>query len=86
MLRLPNRDSHIRELFDMNDLVSLASPENRMKLPTFREALVSAKRTLAGDKAIRAVHTLTLRANGELWLMKVGPRGGWKVLWNFGQL
>lgn len=85
-LRLPLTGTATRDLIDTRHLAEIASPANRMKLPTFREALAAAKRTMSADKAIRAVHTYCLRANGELWLVRVGPRGGWKKQWNFGAL
>lgn len=86
MLRLPPQDSTIRECFDMAHLAEIVAPENRLKLQTFREALSNAKSFFAQNKGVKVVNSVTLRANGELWLIQVGPRGGWKVLWNFGQL
>jgi hypothetical protein len=86
MLRLPPQDSAIRECFDTAHLAELCAPENRLKLPTFREALSNAKAFFLENKSVRNVNSVTLRADGELWLIQVGPRGGWKVLWNFGQL
>lgn len=78
MLRLPAPGTAARELFTPADLV------DPRKLPTFREALRNAVTFMKAEKGVRAVHTLTMRANGEIWLMRVGPRGGWTCLWNFG--
>lgn len=86
MLRLPPRDSAIRECFDTAHLAELCAPENRLKLPTFREAKVNAREFFLKNKGVKQVNTITLRADGELWLIQIGPRGGWKVLWNFGVL
>jgi hypothetical protein len=86
MLRLPPQDSKVRECFDLSHLAEMCAPENRLKLPTFRQALTNAKSFFGQNKGVKVVNSVTLRANGELWLIQVGPRGGWKVLWNFGQL
>lgn len=85
-LILPPQTHAARELIDMGLLASLGEVENRMKLPTLREAKASAARTFAGDRAIRQVNTLVLRADGNLELIGFGPRGGRKTLWKFGQL
>jgi len=78
MLNFPIKTSELRDLFDVSDLVSWRT------LPTFPQALRGARATVAGDPAIAAVNSICLRANGDVWLIKVGPRGGWRRLWNFG--
>ncbi|WP_174834415.1 hypothetical protein [Staphylococcus aureus] len=85
-LILPPQTHAARELIDMGLLASLGEVENRMKLPTLREAKASAARTFAGDRAVRQVNMLVLRADGNLELIGFGPRGGRKTLWKFGQL
>lgn len=85
-LILPPQTHAARELIDLGLLASLGEVENRMKLPTLREAKASAARTFAGDRAIRQVNMLVLRADGKLELIGFGPRGGRKTLWKFGQL
>lgn len=85
-LILPPQTHAARELIDLGLLASLGEVENRMKLPTLREAKASAARTFAGDRAVRQVNMLVLRADGNLELIGFGPRGGRKTLWKFGQL
>ena len=85
-LILPPQTHAARELIDLGLLASLGEVENRMKLPTLREAKASAAWTFAGDRAIRQVNMLVLRADGNLELIGFGPRGGRKTLWKFGQL
>lgn len=85
-LILPPQTHAARELIDLGLLASLGEVENRMKLPTLREAKASAARSFAGDRAIRQVNMLVLRADGNLELIGFGPRGGRKTLWKFGQL
>ena len=52
---------------------------------TFAEARQAAKRTFANCSGINKVNTLTIRADGSIHLIEWGPRGGKKVLWNFGK-
>jgi hypothetical protein len=85
-LSLPLSDNPIRALFDVAHLAELADFANRSKLRGFRETILSARRIMTDDKTVRAVHSVCLRADGELWLIRVGPKGGCKKVWNFGKL
>jgi hypothetical protein len=85
MLRLPVIGNKTRELIDLEFLGSLASAETRLKLPTFRQSLASARTYLSAEKGVRSINSYTLRADGELWLIQVS-RKSWKCLWNFGAL
>lgn len=85
-LRLPSQDHAARELIDLHQLASLGDAQNRRKLLTLQQAKASAARTFAGDRAIRRVNMLVLRADGTLELIGFGPRGGRQTLWKFGQL
>ena len=67
---------------DMSRVAELLNPANVAMLPHFQEALRSARKNFpAGAKS---VVTICLRADDERWLIAVGPRGGWRRLWNFG--
>ncbi len=77
MLSLPLTSSPLRELFELATLVDY------QKLPDFRRA-VSACRNTVQQRGIRSVHSVCMRAAGEIVLIKVGKRGGVKQLWNFG--
>lgn len=67
---------------DMAHLVEILDPRNVAKLPDFRGAISSSRKSFpAGAKSVNIV---CLRANDERWLISIGPRGGWKFLWNFG--
>lgn len=47
-------------------------------LPFKGPALISARRTIAENKAIRAIHILVRRADtDEVELLRVGRKGGW---------
>ena len=86
MLSLPLSSSPLRQLFDVADLAAMAAPQNRERLTSFRQVLQSAKSFFAGETSAKAVNYVTLRANGELWLVEVKRSGAWRKLWNFGQL
>lgn len=86
-LSLPLPGHPARELIDIQALaeaVGDGSPKNFAKFPTLPEATRKARDYLAAEKAARAVHTIVLRADGTLKLMRFGPRGGRSVVWNFG--
>jgi hypothetical protein len=85
-LTLPPQTHAARELIDLAQLASLGDVQNRLKLPTLQQAKASASRTFAGDRAIRRVNLLVIRADGTLELIGFGPRGGRQTLWKFGQL
>ncbi|NOY60280.1 MAG: hypothetical protein GXO75_15325 [Calditrichaeota bacterium] len=78
MLRLPQQNSPLRKLFSIDDLLA-------DRFPTFREAKLSAQKMFKSDPAIKAVNIILQRANGEIWLVKFGPKSGWKKIWNFGK-
>jgi len=73
----------IREKFDMMDLAE-------KRWITLKDARNSARNTFENIKlkgvpgSIRALFYLVLRANGDVHLMRFGPRGGKSTLWNFG--
>jgi len=75
-LSLPTSDE-LKEMFDIIDLV------NYQALPSFRQALDACRSTVS-HKGVKSAQALTLRADGEVWLIQVGKRGGWKKLWSFG--
>lgn len=90
--KLPMRGTEAREMIDIDHLASLGAIEELMKLPTLHQAARQAEkffqehRDAHGGKVGRGtrVNYLVLRANGELQLVQFGPRGGHKVIWNFG--
>lgn len=86
MLSLPLASSPLRQLFDVADLAEMAAPKNRHQLPTFRQTVESAKSFFAGEPSAKSLAAVTLRANGELWLVEVKRSGAWRRRWNFGQL
>jgi aspartate ammonia-lyase len=77
-LLLPPLNSPLRDLFEVSMLADY------MKLPNFRQALTDARAYMKAEKAVRSVYVLCIRANGDIELLRVGPRGGWKPLFNFG--
>jgi hypothetical protein len=76
---LPPLPHPSRRFFDPADLA--AKLENRT-IEFFRNALAKARQDVqSGHKA--PIHFLSARADGQIWLCAVGPRGGWKKVWNF---
>ena len=68
---------------DLETLAEQLNPANVGKLPDFREAVCKARKNFpAGAKAVMMV---CLRGDDERWLISVGPRGGWRKIWNFGR-
>ena len=79
MLSLPLSDSPLREMFDVEQLAY-------RKWTTLADAKASAKRTFERHgSAIRSVCFIVLTATDAVQLVQIGPRGGSKVLWNFGK-
>lgn len=85
-LLLPPTDHYARPLVDVADLAEMCSPQNRMKLPRYCDAKVAAAAYFKADPAAKRVHVVTLRMDGQLQLIAFGPKGGHKVVWNFGKL
>ncbi|MCW2764017.1 MAG: hypothetical protein JWR85_4218 [Marmoricola sp.] len=53
------------------------------KLCGFRDALMGARAYLQREKAAKDISVLCLRANGNIWLIKV-TREAWSKRWDFG--
>jgi len=77
MLHLPLSDSPLRECFDIQDLAD-------RRFVTLADAKASAKSTCWDG--VRSVMFIVLRADDKVQLISIGPRGGRKVLWNFGKI
>lgn len=83
--RLPRPCTVAREaLGELSDVAEILNPANIERLPEFSTALRNARRFLATEPAAKRVNIICLRADDQRWLISVGPRGGWKRLWNFG--
>ena len=81
--RLPSETHPSCAYFDMASLAEMLAPANVARLPTFSQAR-AAGRKQAGVGNVQAVTYVCMRSNDDRVLVKVGPRGGWKQLWNFG--
>lgn len=85
MLKLPPRNHPARQLFDVNDLAERASPENRGKLPTLREARKQAEEAFKAAEPPRTITYIVLRATGDIHLVSFGRKGRMRIEWMFGQ-
>jgi hypothetical protein len=87
MFSIPPVNHPAREAMgDMAHLAELLDPANIGKLPMMAQALSQGRRAIAEAKgAVKSVNYICLRADtAERWLISIGPRGGWRKLWNFG--
>lgn len=84
--RIPTADHPAREfLGDMAHVADVLNPANLSRMATFSDALRSARKSFEAEPAQRAVYVICLRCeNDERWLIRVGKRGGWRKIWNFG--
>ncbi len=71
-------NNKLREMFQVSDLVEYKN------LPDFRQAL-SIGQKAASSPIASSANCLAVRADGQIWLIQVGPKGGWERLWNFGK-
>lgn len=84
-LRLPSVNSPLREFFSVErDLVPFAK---LLQLPSFTNAVRGGRKMMAapGNGSIASIQSLCMRASGEVCLIRIGPKGGVKQLWNFGR-
>lgn len=52
------------------------------RLPFFRETLLCSADTNT-RLGSRSFASICLRADGQIWLVSFGKKGGWRKLWNF---
>lgn len=83
-LRFPPRDSHLNEMFRVEDIQEVI--QGRGIATTLNEAKSQGVRTCRANPTIRSVVFLVLRHNDDLQLVQIGRRGGVTVLWNFGRV
>jgi hypothetical protein len=81
--RLPLTNSPAREAMgDIAHVAEVLNPANLHRLVDFSTALRNARRNFPASA--KSVNLICLRSDDERWLISVGPRGGWKKIWNFG--
>lgn len=83
--KLPAADSKLRELFTVEQLVEYGT--RKTLPPTLAETRAAARKTFEiGGGAIHSITSFVLRADDRLQLVTIGPKGGYRVRWNFGKL
>lgn len=82
---LPPVGSVAREAIggDASRIAVVLDPRNIGRLPETREAVKNGAATCQRT-GCRFVYAVVLRGDDERWLIRVGPRGGWRKMWNFG--
>src|ERR1700690_1845153 len=69
MLTLPPSNSPLRELFAVEDLIKF-DPASTKPAPTFFDASATAKMSFALDTSVESIHSICVRANGNIELVK----------------
>lgn len=84
---LPPVDSELREAFQMEDLIAIH--RGQYVPPVLAEAKALAREAFERFKGAaikpKALIYFVLRGDDNIELISIGPRGGWKRLWRFGQ-
>ena len=83
-LRLPLAGSPERALFEVSDLV--AAHERGYAGMEYRAVIGRAKAYIQSEPNAISLNVLTLRANGELWLVEVYKDSTVLLRWNFGNV
>lgn len=87
MLKFPPADHIAAGAYAPEDLQAIAS--GQFFPPDLQQAKRLAREAFGRYHGARimpkALIYLVLRADDQIDLISVGPRGGWKVLWSFGQ-
>jgi hypothetical protein len=86
MFRLPPTNHAAREAMgDIRHVAEMLDYRNVGKLPGILKARRDALAYLAAEPRATAVNAIIIRADtAERWLVRIGRRGGWRKLWNFG--
>lgn len=82
---LPPRDSELRELFEIRDVVKIGENPRDRWVPSTEEATTRGRDMLTRDPVMSAVHFLAKTEDGRLVLFKVG-RTMTGYLWDFGAM
>ena len=78
---LPAVGTEARDALDLHHFVEMVTSK---RFVTLAETRASVRKTFERDDSVSAVYTITLLANDDLVMLRWGPRGGRKTLWNFG--
>lgn len=81
--RIPPHNHPAREAMgDLHHVAEILRPSNIALLKPMPEAIAWTKRNW--PKGVKAINVIIIRGDDERWLIRIGPRGGWRKLWNFG--
>ena len=85
--KLPPQNHKARELMgDMATLAVTLDPANAAKLPAIHQACSLARKSFeaCSNSFPRICYVILKYDTCERWLISVGPKGGWRKEWNFG--
>ena len=83
MITFPPANHPANELIDRAHVTQVVEQRCWANL---REAVCTARKAFAEERALRRINLLVVTCDGVLRLMSFGPRGGRKTLWTFGAL
>lgn len=87
MFHLPPQNHKARELMDVRDIAAKLDPRDAHLLPATWQALRDARAAFESDTTgvMRRICYIVVRYDtAERWLISIGPKGGWRKEWNFG--
>ena len=82
-MKIPCKNSIVWDHVNIEDVVDAI--RNHAYI-TKREAMKSAKKFFSYEPIAKFICYLVISGNDDLHLVKIGPRGGYKILWNFGNI
>ncbi|RUM42439.1 MAG: hypothetical protein DSY80_07135 [Desulfocapsa sp.] len=82
-LKFPARTHQLWDYVDLSHVLGTIAHRNFI---TRKEAIQRATSYMAGSDAIKGIYMLVLRNDDVLQLLQIGPRGGVKVIWTFGDV
>lgn len=84
-INLPTSTHPARQHIDIAATVAMLHPDERRKLPTLRNALMSASDFFKAEPASKSVTVVCWKCDGRIVLERINKRGGHKTLWVFAQ-
>lgn len=83
MIAFPPANHPANELIDR---AHVAQVVEQRRWTNLRDAVSTARKAFAEERALRRINLLVVTCDGVLRLVSFGPRGGRKTLWTFGSL
>jgi hypothetical protein len=85
MFALPTNPATREKLGDLSAVVEILRPDNKLRLPTLKQARLSAAAFLADNPSAKSVCSIFYSAAGDT-LFGEFRRQSWKKLWKFNHM